>query len=135
MKYIVGVGLCCFCSFALSASLELPLRCKKIGGSPGHVSLSVVHHEFILRKAERECRSEYLYKEKSSAGKDGVIFSSPTSDDLGINAQNIICSISHGGNEVVYIGEIPASAVEVEEDVYQNIVQAGGSVYENIYQL
>lgn len=88
-----------------------------------------------MRKTERECRSEYLYKEKSRAGKDGVIFSSPTSDDLGINAQNIIYSISHGGNEVVYIWEVPASAVEVEEDVYQNIVQAGGSVYENIYRL
>ena len=135
MRYILAARFSCFCNPALSAPLELPQQCQKVGISQDSVSLSIRSHEFILQKAQRACNSEYLYKENSSPNKGGTIISSPTNNDLGINAQNIIYSISYGSNEAVYIGEIPASATEVAEGVYQHIIQAGGSVYENTYRI
>ena len=135
MRYILAASFSCFCNPPLSALLELPLQCQKIGISQDSVSLSIRSHEFILQKSKRACNSKYPYKENSSPNKGGTIISSPTNNYLGINAQNIIYFISYGSNETVYTGEIPASATEVAKGAYQHIIQAGGSVYENTYRI
>ncbi|MCP1481911.1 hypothetical protein J2Y88_004222 [Pseudomonas chlororaphis] len=63
------------------------------------------------------------------------MISSPGSDDLGLNAQNMIYFVLPGSKEANYIGDIPASATELEDGTYQNIVQSGGSVFESVYKL
>lgn len=135
MRCLVMLGFLLYCNLAFSVSSELPLQCRKSGDSTGGVYLSVDGDEFFVRDAERECDSEYLYRKNSGEGKGTVVISLPTSNELGVNAHNIIYFISQGSDEAIYVGEIPASATELEEGVYQSVVQVGGVIYESVYRL
>jgi hypothetical protein len=88
---------------------------------------------YSLKGSERGCGSEYTYREASNKMDRALIFSAPGSDDLGLNAQNLIYAVPMGNKEAKYIGSIPASATELEDGSYKDVQQSGGSIYESTY--
>lgn len=135
IRYAIAVVLLFFCTLVLPDSAELPLQCKESVDSKGDVYLSIEGVEYLVRNAKRQCSSEYLYRKKLGESKYSMIISLPASEDLGLNAKSVIYFISQGGYEAIYVGEVPTSATELENGSYQNIVQAGGAVYETVYKL
>ncbi|MGV8889690.1 MAG: hypothetical protein ACOH2P_16960 [Pseudomonas sp.] len=119
-----------------SAPLEHKLLCKD-GGSGQKVAL-VVSFEgraFSLENSGRGCRSDYVYREASDEPRNSFIFSYPTADDMGLNAQIMIFAASARGGSAKYIGSIPAGASELQDGSYKDIQQSGGSIFESVYRI
>ena len=123
---------------AWSNPVEHKLLCKDANqdsDSAVGLVLSFEGRTFSLKNPDRGCRSDYVYREASDEPSGSVIFSYPTSDDMGLNAQVMIFSAPPNGGEASYIGSIPASASELQDGSYKDIQQSGGSIYENIYRI
>lgn len=122
---------------AYSSSAEHSLLCKEPGQSSDSASLTLSFEEevFFVNNTDRGCRSDYVVRQAQGAENESIIFSYPTSDDMGLNAQIMIFAAPANGGEAHYIGDIPAGASELKDGNYQDIQQAGDSIYENIYRI
>lgn len=122
---------------AYSASTEHSLICKEADQNVDQASLTLSFEggAFSLDNADRGCRSDYVAREVAGAENKTIIFSYPTSDDMGLNAQVMIFSAVAKGGKATYIGDIPASASELEDGTYKDIQQSGDSIYENVYRI
>lgn len=127
MKHLITAVLFFHCYFALSSPKEILLQCEKPSDSERLISLSYNEKIFYVANAERGCDSEYVYK-KSPDKAGGVITFFPGTDDLGLKAYNIVYLVSQGANHAIYAGEVPASAIELENGMYESTVQSGGSI-------
>lgn len=122
---------------AYSASTEHSLICKEADQNADQASLTLSFEGgvFSLDNADRGCRSDYVAREVAGTENIAIIFSYPTSDDMGLNAQVMIFSAVAKGGKATYIGDIPASASELEDGTYKDIQQSGDSIYENVYRI
>jgi hypothetical protein len=122
---------------AYSASTEHSLICKEADQNADQASLTLSFEGgvYSLDNAGRGCRSDYVAREVAGAENKVTIFSYPTSDDMGLNAQVMIFSAVAKGGKAAYIGDIPASASELEDGTYTDIQQSGDSIYENVYRI
>lgn len=123
---------------AWSNPVEHKLLCKdsdQDSDSAVGLVLSFEGGTFSLQNPDRGRRADYIYRELSDEPSGSVIFSYPTSDDMGLNAQVMIFSASAKDSEASYIGSIPASASELQDGSYKDIQQSGGSIYESIYRI
>jgi hypothetical protein len=122
---------------AWSSPVEHSLICKEADqdSDSGSLALSFEGGVFFLDNVDRGCRSDYVFREASDTANDAIIFSYPTSDDMGLNAQVMIFSAPAKGGKANYIGDIPAGASELHDGTYKDIQQSGGSIYENIYRI
>ncbi|WP_426233656.1 hypothetical protein [Pseudomonas sp. TWP3-2] len=91
--------------------------------------------EFFLENSERGCRSDYVFREASDRASNYLIFSYPTSDEMGLNAQIMIFAAPAYGGLAQYIGSIPAGVSDLEDGSYKDIQQSGNSIYERIYRI
>lgn len=123
-----------YCGVAWS-DVDRQLECKSGSDEPSVLTLSFKDQIFTLKNSERGCDSEYTYRDASENTKRSLIFSAPGSDDMGLNAQNMIYAVMPGSNEAKYIGSIPSSATELEGGGYKDIQQVGGSIYETVYMV
>lgn len=123
-----------YCAFLLSSPKESFLHCERSSDTERLISLSYNEKIFYMENTERGCSSEYSYKENRGEG-GWIITSFSGFDDLGINAYNIVYLVSPGANDAIYAGEVPGSAVELEDGTFENIVQSGGSIYKSVYKL
>lgn len=138
MIRLIILSLFIYSGAAWSNPVEHKLLCKdsdQDSDSEVGLVLSFEGGTFSLKNPDRGCRSDYIYREASDKPSDSVIFSYPTSDDMGLNAQVMIFSASAKGGEANYIGSIPASASELQDGSYKDIQQSGGSIYESIYRI
>ncbi|AZE32920.1 hypothetical protein [Pseudomonas chlororaphis] len=135
MRRLLSIFAFFCCGPAFCGSTESQLDCKSESGEESGIALSSNREIFFIKNSARGCGSEYTYREYADGAKGFLVISSPGSDDLGLNAQNMIYFVPSGGKEVNYIGDIPASATELEDGTYQNIVQSGGSIFESVYKL
>ena len=120
-----------------SGSSEHSLICKEAdqNADSASLTLSFEGESFSLDNNDRGCRSDYVVRKVSGVENETIIFSYPTSDDMGINAQMMIFSAPAKGGKANYIGDVPVSASELEDGTYKNIQQSGGSIYENVYRI
>ncbi|MGE7958762.1 hypothetical protein ACQKQA_19615 [Pseudomonas sp. NPDC089530] len=135
MKHLIVIFALFYYGSAFCGSAERPLGCRSESEGGRGIKLFSNRDVFFIKKAKRRCGSEYTYREYSDGAKGFLVISSPGSDDLGLNAQNMIYFVLSGSKEANYIGDIPASATELEDGTYQNIVQSGGSIFESVYKL
>lgn len=132
------ISLYMYCSAAWSVPIEHKLFCTKADQGPQSavgLTLSAKGVEFFLENPERGCRSDYAYREASDSASNSLIFSYPTSDDLGLNAQIMIFAAPTNGGLAKYIGSIPAGASDLEDGSYKDIQQSGNSIYESTYRI
>ncbi|WP_095187899.1 hypothetical protein [Pseudomonas sp. Irchel 3E19] len=122
---------------AHSSSVEHSLICKEAdqGSESASLALSFEGGTFSLDNADRGCRSDYVVRETSGAANNVIIFSYPTSDNMGLNAQLMVFSAPAKGGKANYIGDIPANASESENGTYKDVQQSGGSIYESVYRI
>ena len=135
MRRLIAICIFFYCGAAWSGVPDQVLECKNADGTPSDLQLSLKNEIFSIKGSERGCGSEYTYREASNKMGRALIFSAPGSDDLGLNAQNLIYSVSMGSKEARYIGSVPASATELEDGGYKDVQQYGGSIYESIYMI
>ena len=62
-----------------------------------------------------------------------VILAGPSSDELGINAQNEIYLAAPGSWKAINIGSVPARSDFIENKTFRDIAQVGGSLFETKY--
>jgi hypothetical protein len=137
MIRLIGLLFSIYSGAAYSSSVEHGLVCKEADQNSDSASLALSFEGeiFFLDNTDRGCRSDYVVREASGAENEVVIFSYPTSDDMGLNAQVMIFSALAKGGKANYIGDIPASASELEDGTYKDIQQSGGSIYKNFYRI
>ncbi len=138
MIRFVIVVLFMYCGTAWSAPLEHKLLCNdgdNEHGSSAGLILAFEGVEIFLDNTDRGCRAEYVYREALDGASNSLIFSYPTSDDMGLNAQIIIFAAPDSGGVARYIGSIPVGATELEDGNYEGIQQSGNSIYKNIYRI
>ncbi|MGF6671307.1 hypothetical protein [Pseudomonas monsensis] len=122
----------------LSSPVEHKLLCEasdQDSGSQVILHLSFDGGRFSIENPERGCRSEYVYRESSNESGVSFIYSYPTIDDMGLNAQIMIFATSSKSGSADYIGSIPAGASESQDGSYKDIQQSGDSIYETIYRI
>jgi hypothetical protein len=130
------LSLSIYSSVAWSASIAHELLCRNADqGAESAVGLTLTFEsaEFFLENPERGCRSDYVYREAPES--NSLIFSYPTSDDLGLNAQIMIFAAPTNGGLAKYIGSIPAGASDLENGSYKDTQQSGNSIYESTYRI
>lgn len=77
----------------LAGPVEHKLLCKvsdQDSDSQVGLILSFEGGAFSLENPDRGCRSDYVYRESPDESSASVIFSYPTRDDMGLNAQIMI---------------------------------------------
>lgn len=137
MIRLIALAFFIYSGAAYSSSVEHSLICKEADQDSASASLALSFEggTFSLDNADRGCRSDYVAREVVGAENKIIIFSYPTSDDMGLNAQVMIFSAVAKGGKAAYIGDIPASASELEDGTYKDIQQSGDSIYENVYRI
>ncbi|MCB2250741.1 hypothetical protein KTQ74_02450 [Pseudomonas chlororaphis] len=135
MRRLLSMFALFCCGPAFCATTESQLDCKNEIVEGSRIVLFSNRDIFFISNSARGCGSEYKYRDYSDGAKGFLIISSPGGDELGLNAQNMIYFVSLGSEKANYIGDIPASATELEDGTYQNIVQSGGSIFESVYKL
>lgn len=120
-----------------AGSSEHSLICKEADQNADSASLTLSFEggSFSLDNTDRGCRSDYIVREVSGAENEAIIFSYPTNDDMGLNAQMMIFSAPAKGGKANYIGDIPVSASELEDGTYKDIQQSGDSIFKNVYRI
>lgn len=63
----------------------------------------------------------------------GILLSAPI--ELGLKAKNNVYRISFENGVSKIIGELPVTAEQIAEDVFQDIFQEGGSIFLNMYTI
>lgn len=133
MKNWIWLCVFLYCGAAFSAPEERLLECKGDSGVGEGITLLSEGVFFTIKRPARDCGSDYVYKKLPNKAKDLLVISLPGSEDLGLDAKNIIYLVASGSNEAKYIGNIPSSANELDDGRYRDIIQFGGSIYENVY--
>lgn len=137
MIRLIALSFFIYSGAAYSSSVEHSLICKEAdqGSDSASLALSFEGGTFSLDNSDRGCRSDYVVREASGAANNVLIFSYPTSDDMGLNAQLMVFAAPAKGGKANYIGDIPASASESENGTYKDVQQSGGSIYESVYRI
>ncbi|PMX04278.1 hypothetical protein C1X59_02375 [Pseudomonas sp. FW215-R2] len=129
--------------FAYTASvvagpIEYQLLCKisdQSTDSKVGLILSFEGGAFAIENPDRGCKSDYVYRTSLNESSAPLIFSYPTSEDMGLNSQIMIFAASIKDGSAEYIGSVPAGASELQDGSYKDIQQSGGSIYESIYRI
>lgn len=99
----------------------------------GGIYIDIDAKTYHIEDKDRDCKSDYLALTEKSGSL--LIFATPNSESLGINAQNIVYKINTKTTTAVNIGSIPVSAEPVGRGQFRNIDQEGGALYQAIYQI
>ena len=117
---------------------EYQLQCKVFDESADTkvgLILSFEGEAFAIENSDRGCKSDYAYRASLNQSSTPLIFSYPTSEDMGLNSQIMIFAASIKDGSAEYIGSVPAGASELQDGSYKDIQQSGGSIYESIYRI
>ncbi|MBD9503190.1 hypothetical protein IB256_20545 [Pseudomonas sp. PDM17] len=86
---------------------------------------------YQLENNSKTCDRYYSFIDSGDGSM--VILAGPSSDELGINAQNEVYLATSGSRKAIYIGSVPVRSDFIENKTFRDIAQVGGSLFETIY--
>lgn len=126
-----------FMTYTLSSNISAldyrQAKCTPATMENSGVYISIDEKTYHIEDKERDCKSDYLVLTEKNGNL--LIFTTPSNESLGVNAQNSVYKINTKTTTAVNIGSIPVSAEPVGRGEFRNIDQQGGALYQAIYKI